>query len=240
MDEFSAQAMRAKESEEAFERFVNDNKSYILGCASKSLKRFVRDTDDEWSVALIAFNEAVRGYDPAKGEFGSFAGIVIKRRLLDEERRRYAYEAEILVGPDALSGEYTDDEEGDDNEHIAGRIKHSGGMESRQTAGSTPLQDEIEAIQSVLGGYGFTFYDLTECSPRSRKTKAACKTAVKLLLEKDNLFEKMQRGRNLPIRELCDKSGLSRKLIDRHRRYIIAVAEILKGDYPILGEYIKG
>ena len=41
------------------------------------------------------------------------------------------------------------------------------------------------------------------------------------------------------IRELCDKSGLSRKLIDRHRRYIIAVAEILKGDYPLLGDYIK-
>ena len=56
MDDFSAAALRARQSEEAFERFVNENKSYILGCASRSLKRFVRDTDDEWSVALIAFN----------------------------------------------------------------------------------------------------------------------------------------------------------------------------------------
>ncbi len=239
MDDFSAQALRARESEEAFERFVNDNKSYILGCASKSLKRFVRDTDDEWSVALIAFNEALRVYDPAKGEFGSFAAVVIKRRLMDEERRRIAHDVEIPVGPEVLSGEYGDDDDGEDDEHIAGRIKHSGGGQSRETAGSTPLQDEIEAIRSVLGRYGFSFYDLTECSPRSRKTKDACKNAVKLLLEREDLFEKMQRGRNLPIRELCDKSGLSRKLIDRHRRYIIAVAEILKGDYPLLGDYIK-
>jgi RNA polymerase sigma factor len=165
--------------------------------------------------------------------------MVIKRRLMDEERRRIAHEVEIPVGPDVLSGEIPDDEEGEEDARIAGRIKHSGGMESRETAGSTPLQDEISAIQSILGGYGFSFFDLTECSPRSRKTKEACKLAVKLLLEKENLFEKMQRGRNLPIRELCDKSGLSRKLIDRHRRYIIAVAEILKGDFPMLGEYIK-
>ncbi len=239
MDDFSTAALRARESEEAFERFVNANKSYILGCASRCLKRFVRDTDDEWSVALIAFSEAVRVYDPAKGEFAGFSAIVIKRRLMDEERRRIAYDVEIPVGPDALSGEIVDDEEGEDDERIAGRIKHSGGMESRETAGSTPLQDEISAIQSILGEYGFSFYDLTECSPRSRKTKEACKNAVKLLLEKENLFEKMQRGRNLPIRELCDKSGLSRKLIDRHRRYIIAVVEILKGDFPMLGEYIK-
>ena len=73
MDDFSTAALRARESEEAFERFVNANKSYILGCASRCLKRFVRDTDDEWSVALIAFNEAVRVYDPAKGEFAGFS-----------------------------------------------------------------------------------------------------------------------------------------------------------------------
>lgn len=239
MDDFSTQAIRAKENDEAFERFVGENKSFILGCASKSLKRFVRDTDDEWSVALIAFHEAVRVYDPAKGEFGSFAGIVIKRRLMDEERRRLAHEVEIPVGPSVLSGEYEDDEEEDGDEQIAGRIKHGGGMESRETAGSTPLQDEIEAIQSILGGYGFSFYDLADCSPKSRKTREACKIAVKLLLEREDLFGNMQRGRNLPIRELCDKSGLSRKLIDRHRRYIIAVAELMKGDFPLLREYIK-
>ena len=40
-------------------------------------------------------------------------------------------------------------------------------------------------------------------------------------------------------KELCNGTGLQRKLIDRHRRYIIAAAEILKGDFPLLGDYLS-
>ena len=111
MDEFSERALQARENDEEFNRFAADSKSYILGCASKCLKRYIRDTDDEWSVALIAFHEAVRTYKPEKGGFGSFAGIVIRRRLLDEERRNAAYGSEIPVSPEVLVGEYSGDEE---------------------------------------------------------------------------------------------------------------------------------
>ncbi|MCR5251959.1 MAG: RNA polymerase subunit sigma [Lachnospiraceae bacterium] len=240
MDDFSRAAVSAKESDEAFNRFAAENKTFILGCASKSLHRYVRDDDDEWSIALIAFHEAVRVYKPDKGSFGSFAGVVIKRRLLDEERRRLSRSVEIPVQPGVLMGEYTDDEEdGSGEEHIAGSIRNSGGGESAAIADTTPLQDEIEAVQSILAGYGFSFFDLTECSPRSRKTKEACRMAVGLLLNTAPLFEKMRKEHSLPIKALCNGTGLQRKLMDRHRRYIIAAAEILKGDFPLLGDYLS-
>ena len=120
-------AVKAKESDEAFNRFAAENKTYILGCASKSLHRYVRDDDDEWSIALIAFHEAVRVYKPDKGSFGSFAGVVIKRRLLDEERRKQSYSVEIPVQPDTLTGEFSDEEEdAAGGDRIAGSIRHSG------------------------------------------------------------------------------------------------------------------
>ena len=31
---------------------------------------------------------------------------------------------------------------------------------------------------------------------------------------------------------------MARKILDRHRRYIIAAAEILSGEYPVLAEYL--
>ena len=240
MDEFSAEALLARESNDAFDAFAAKNKSFILGCASKSLKRYVRETDDEWSVALIAFHEAVNVYNPNKGNFSSFAGVVIKRRLLDEERRRVGYGAEIPVRPETLAEGYSEEEESESGEEqIAVRIRKQGDAQSPDNAGTTPLQDEIAAMQDILGEYSFSFFELTECSPRSRKTREACAGAVRRLLETEGLYAKMQKSHSLPIRELCDGTGLPRKLMDRHRKYIIAVTEILKGDFPLLADYLK-
>ena len=238
MDDFSERALQARENDEEFNRFAADSKSYILGCASKCLKRYIRDTDDEWSVALIAFHEAVRTYKPEKGSFGSFAGIVIRRRLLDEERRNAAYGSEIPVSPEVLVGEYSGDEEDAEGDRLVGNVRQSGGGESRETVGTTPLQDEIAAAQEILSAYGFSFFDLTEASPHSRKTREACASAVRLLSGDMELLAKMRKGHNLPVRELCNGTGLPRKLLDRHRRYIIAVVEILHGDFPLLAEYL--
>ena len=241
MDEFSKAAVSVKGDDEAFGRFALEKKTFIMSCASRSLHRFINDSDDEWSVALIAFHEAVRTFEPEKGNFSAFASTVIKRRLLDEERRKLSYSnVEVPVMPELLSGETPDEEEESAGGRIASEIKRSGNAGEADTVGSTPLQDEIASMQEVLGAYGFSFFDLTECSPRSSKTKDACIRAVQMILSDAELWRRMQKGRNLPMKELCGGTGLARKLLDRHRRYIIAVAEILKGDYPLLREYIKG
>jgi len=53
------------------------------------------------------------------------------------------------------------------------------------------------------------------------------------------LMAKMRLKRLLPIKELSEESGIVRKILDRHRRYIIAGAEIMDGDFPILASYLK-
>ena len=54
-----------------------------------------------------------------------------------------------------------------------------------------------------------------------------------------SLLSQMRKTRMLPMKELEAVSGVSRKILDRHRRYIIAAAEILSGDYPILSAYLE-
>ena len=59
-----------------------------------------------------------------------------------------------------------------------------------------------------------------------------------MLLEHPPLMEKLRASKMLPIRELSLASGVVRKILERHRRYIIAGAEILDGDFPILAGYL--
>ena len=67
----SSQAVRAKEDEPFLERFIEAYEGFILRTASRHAGHTVTRSDDEYSVALMAFYEAVKGYDPAGGPFGA-------------------------------------------------------------------------------------------------------------------------------------------------------------------------
>ena len=99
-------------------------------------------------------------------------------------------------------------------------------------------REEIAAAQEILRPYGFSFFDLAESSPKAGKTKDACCKAVLALLKNEELLDKMRKNKALPMKELELASGVARKILDRHRRYIIAAAEILSGEYPVLAEYL--
>ena len=77
----SSQAVRAKEDEPFLERFIEAHEGFILRTASRHAGHTVTRSDDEYSVALMAFYEAVKGYDPAGGPFGAYASLVIGCRL---------------------------------------------------------------------------------------------------------------------------------------------------------------
>ena len=94
-------------------------------------------------------------------------------------------------------------------------------------------------MQEILDEYGFSFLDLTECSPKAEKTKKSCGLAIRTLIASAVLMALMRLKRLLPIKELCEKSGVIRKILERHRKYIIASAEILDGDFPVLASYLR-
>ncbi|MBQ3378942.1 MAG: RNA polymerase subunit sigma [Clostridia bacterium] len=228
--------MAAKTDERAFEELLNEKKAWILSVASKTTGRYVTESDDEWSTALLAFSEAVKGYDEGKGTFDFFAALVIKRRLTDEMRASGKAALELSVSPEAF-GE--DGGERGPLENVVGvRIAKSSMETAAQDDEASRAREEIAAMQAILKEYGFSFFDLAECSPKSQKTKASCRTAVRALIASAALMAKMRLKRMLPIKELFEASGVVKKILDRHRRYIIASAEILDGEFPILASYI--
>ena len=223
MADISLDAMQARNDEILLNNFIESNRHFILASAYRAVGHFVTESDDEYSIALMAFHEAVTSYDETKGIFHSFAALVIKRRLYDYMRSNARFSEEISVDPGAMSFEM-------EEEHPQKSLQ----MEIRRKEAELARQNT-----SAIPGDGFSFFDLAQCSPRADKTKKACAEAVAYMLEHDDLIRKMRAKRILPVKELKEDAGISRKILERHRRYIIAAIEILNGEYPLLAEYMS-
>ncbi len=206
-------AVKSAHDEEVLSEFVKQYEFFILKVASKTARKFVSKSDDEWSIALIAFNEAIKKYDYDKGSFIAFAELIIHQNLVDYYRMQGRHSGELHLEwiEDEVSVDFNDNN----------------------------LKLEIEAIAQVLNGYDFSFMDLVGCSPKAVKTKSACAKAITYLLDKPELVSKMHISKQLPIKAIKQGTGIPRKILERHRKYIIAAVEILLGDYPYLAEYLS-
>ena len=213
------------------EDLIISQEKTILRTASLACRRFVSRQDDEWSVALSAFNKAIDSYDDSKGDFLPFAKMLIRRALIDDFRSRKDVLREVPVAPHVMEG---NGEPGEDADGVYLAV-----ISASTAVASTGLRDEILAINEKMGEFGFRFYDLTECSPRQEKTKRDCADAIRLILSSPALLLELEKTHKLPIKSLSASSGIPRKTLDRYRKYLIMAVLVLNGDYPFLQEYLK-
>lgn len=230
MRDIDQRAVRAAQDTEELNKLVVDYQGYIFKCASKSANRFLTSSDDEYSVALEAFCGAVTSYSFEKGSFLAFAELLIRRRLIDFYRTERKRSSEISVNPILFTGEIEFTEE---NPALASQI-----AAKTATDTDTTLKDEIDAANGQFAFYDFSFYDLITCSPKSRKTKEACRKAISFLVSSPLLRCELRRTGTLPLKQIEQFAGVSRKIMERHRKYVIAAVEILTGDYPGLAAYM--
>ena len=224
-------ALSAARDSRLREVLINDNEQTILKTASSVSHRYVTKSDDEWSVALGAFSKAIDVYKTEKGDFLPFAKMIIKRDLVDHYRKTSSGVAEIPIAPGIMEGDRYSEE---DSDGVYLTL-----VEKSKESADTSMKDEIISANEMLKDYGFRFYDLTECSPQQDKTRKECGSAIRYMLEHEELTEELERTRKLPIKALNLGSGVSRKTLDRYRKYIIMAVLILKGDYPHIAQYLK-
>lgn len=101
-------------------------------------------------------------------------------------------------------------------------------------------KEEIFQFTQILQEFGLTFSDLIEQSPKHADARKNAMTVAKILVENEELKSILFDKKKLPIKQLEDYVSLSRKTIERNRKYIIAISLILTGDYVFLKDYIKG
>lgn len=224
------QVVRAAQDERERERFIQSQQRFILRVASRTAHRFVTTSDDEWSAALYAFSKAIDTYQTEKGSFFAYAETAMRRSLIDTFRSQNRFSQEIAVSPDAFDGA----QEGEEPTGVQYVV-----IRNSVRAADTSLKEEIEAMAAACQPFGFGFSDLMRASPRQVKTRRACAEAVRFLLSDPERLERLTATRQLPMQTMCQQAGLSEKLLDRYRKYIIAAVVVLSGDYPMLSEYFK-
>ena len=156
---------------------------------------------------------------------------MIEHRLTDYFRSQARFASEMQTEPYLFEGEVDED-----SENMGFQINV---MKQASVSDDNPLLDEIVAISEYLDIYGITFTELTECSPKAGKTKDSCVSAIRYLKEHPVLISNMKATKQLPIKIISENAKVPRKILERHRKYIITAAEILSGDYPKLAEYLS-
>ena len=230
--EENKRALSAAQNTDKKNRFLTEERDHILYLTARILRKTVTDSDDEFSIALMAVSEALDSYDENKGAFWNYASLVIKSRILDEYRKQSSYNKELLLSPDSFSGE-TGDTERDAEISIRTEL-------SKKTAVyiDNSLKDELSALDKELKAFDIDLFDLPQVSPKSEKTKKTCRELISAFFLPPPLTDLLRKTGKLPVNDLIRRYGASRKLIDRHRKFIVASILIKDGDYKEISEYI--
>lgn len=232
-------AAAAAESASEREAFLAAHQGHVRRLVSTITGRIVTTSDDEWIIAMSAVNEALDRYTEDQGDFWPFAVLVIKSRVTDHYRKLPTYSEEVPVRPEVFEGGWPDDgTERPEDMETAGKLYGEDACAS-QTDTEEGLREEIEELAGELSGYGFSFFDLAGCSPGRTFSRQSCGKALRSIFLPPPLVEKLRKTGILPAREIRKRSGVSQKILDKHRKYLIAAVLILSGDYPGLAEYLK-
>lgn len=211
-------------------QLIQQYKPFIIKTVSNVCKRFIREEDDELSIGLIAFDEAIEKYKPHKGgSFISFAELLIKRRLIDYIRKE-ARVRDVVLHTD-------EDDENAVQTYLDTKLSID---EFYKQIEQEQRREEILHYQQVLKEFGIHFHDLVKQSPKHRDARINAINVAKLVVDDEELLKQLFQKKQLPIKQLEIMAEVSRKTIERNRKYIIAVAIILAGDYVYLKDYIKG
>lgn len=214
------------------DKLLKEYQPFIKKAASKACKFYIDETRDEFSVGLLAFNEAIDQYKEGQGtKFLTFADMVIRRRVIDHIRKEARHKRL----------EYLQNNSTDEEEYEESYVEQKAAMDhyELQLESENRLY-EIEEYSKVLEHFGISFRTLSKVSPKHFDARENAKQIAKLIAEETSLKDYLLDKKQLPIKDLLNLVSCSRKTIERNRKYIIAVALIYIKNFRSLISYIDG
>ncbi|SER83480.1 RNA polymerase sigma factor [Gracilibacillus ureilyticus] len=203
---------------------------FIAKCVSEVCKRYIEKESDEFSVGLIAFHEAIQLFSKEKGaSFLSFAQIIIKRRVIDyirKEQRQNVFQSLDHNENDELAENPVEVSEAKKIYQLKEEAWHR--------------KQEIIDLAQKLQEYKISFEELTDISPKHRDARESAVFAAKQLENDPDLREYVIQKKRVPIKNLLKLVPVSKKTLERNRKYILTIFIILTGDYTYLREYLEG
>lgn len=221
-DALEKRVLSAKRSHEELEALLTEYRPFVL---SAVLSVCPAGGDDALQTGFIAFTQAVNIYSEEKGSFLSLARTIIKRRVVDLIRKETSVKEDPI-----LDGSQDED---------TGMVQTASTLVYRINLENEERREEMAAFTAELQKWSISVSQLSKASPRHETTKSACKTVIYEMISNEKLLEAFKNEKRLPVIELTRKTGIKRKLIEDHRRYIVAAIIIHTGDFPYMQEYVR-
>lgn len=213
--------------------FIEEYKPFIAAAVEKVTGRYVSyGQDEELSIALMAFDEAIINYDQQKGNFLSFAQNIIRKRLIDYYRKEKKHQVVTY-----MNEYYTEDV---DSEEVFDYVIAAEEAQNKyyQEEINQLRRQELVQLKEELSIWGLRLDDVAKSSPKHAGTKSSYLDIVKYIIDRPELVKKIKNKQYLPIAEIEEGTKLPRKTIERSRNYVVAAMIILTGDYYCIREFI--
>lgn len=210
------------------DELIKEYMPFIKSETSKFLHRVPTYDDDELSISMIAFHEAIRSYSRTRGSFLKYASVIIKNRLIDyaikEQKQSGVLSIEMLGEERETSVENNMPDKKDDVAEYEMR---------------DATKSEIVELIRQMEPFGVSLSDVADNCPKQQKTIKACADAIEYAKQHPELLDEFLRTKRLPMAELTKGSGAERKTLERHRKYLVALLLIYTNGYEIIRGHIK-
>ncbi|MFT8315548.1 MAG: RNA polymerase sigma-I factor [Clostridium sp.] len=221
---------KAKKSQEELNTLIEEYKPFIASTLQKKTGKYLKyEYDDELTIGMMAFKEAIDSYDKSKGKFLNFAKQVIILRGIDYYRKNQKLKNTVY-----LQGTYDIE-----NEDISIGIL-SRAMEEYEHKNVNEMRKlEILEYKKELKEWGIEFLELVQASPKQQKLKKTYKDIAQFIVQDKDMLNKLISIKRLPLKEIENSMLIQRKKLERGRIYIIALVIVAIGDYELIREYIE-
>lgn len=218
------QVYAAKEDMQEADRLIGAYMPFIKSETAKFLRRPpIEGHDDELSIAMIAFHEAIVGYSRTRGAFLKYAAMLIRSRLIDYQRKEQRHQDTISLDTPA----------GEDETPLADTLA-DGRNDNEEMLVREATRAEIEELSRQMQEFGVSLTDVADNCPKQQRTLQACRKALWYAKEHPELLEELLQTKRLPIARLSTGSGTERKTLERHRKYMVALLLIYTNGYEII------
>ena len=195
---------------------------FIIKTISKFTNRYVSiENDEEFSIGLVGFYEAVQKYNNDKGPFLPFAQLVITSRLKNYYNKENKYNLHISM--DSM------EEEG-----INIKEKLSNPIEDK-----SELVDEMDELKREINIFGFSLEDLVDEAPKHVDTRANALDLSEKVSKDKPLVDFMYTKMRLPIKQISLKYRVTQKVIKGSKKFIITGIIIFYRNFRNLKLWIK-
>lgn len=228
-----SKVIKAQSDSELLEKLIAAHQGFIKKCMIDQQKASGAQLEDEMTVAMLAFTEAVKQYDLSRGKFLGFARLIINRRMIDEYRRLLR---QTPMGAKSLDEAYMDDEGNQDMhpyEVAASLSAHEAEVKKRD------LQMEIALYQEALSAFGLNFNDLVDESPKQEALRRTYQDLAKWMVKEPDLMKQLNETKKMPISQILERITIDKKRLERGRKYIIALVVLLESDLELIKQYLE-